>query len=271
MAQESVYIAGRFEQRAALRTFRAVLEDAGYIVVARWLDIPDESSALDGDEITKHLMAQMDLQDLLSCQILLACNIEPKNVSNRGGRHVEFGAALLNGMEIHTIGEEEHIFHHLNFVYRHVDISDFISFRKAWLDNGEKVPNQNPYGAFQVPLWYREFVAAFAQYPGANTKSLREIVHVGLAIASEAGELGDVIKKADRMGDPSDGASYTPYNHEPYYRHPDFRGKLILEMGDVLWYYTQLMRIFNITLDEVMHTNMAKLLSRQEKGTVKMR
>lgn len=70
----------------------------------------------------------------------------------------------------------------------------------------------------------------------------------GLGISGEAGEIADIIKKV------------LFHDHE---LDPD---KLILEMGDLLWYVTFLAEILGTSLDEIMERNVSKLRRRYPSG-----
>jgi NTP pyrophosphatase (non-canonical NTP hydrolase) len=78
-----------------------------------------------------------------------------------------------------------------------------------------------------------------------------------VGLASEAGEVLDVMKKA--------------WFHDEKPR--DFiRKKLVLELGDVVYYLLKTMDLFDISMKEVLEGNRAKLESRHpELGKVKVR
>lgn len=78
-----------------------------------------------------------------------------------------------------------------------------------------------------------------------------------IGLASESGEILDLAKKRwFHTQSPLDG----------------FRGKLILELGDVLFYFLKVMDVFQISLEEVVAGNRAKLESRHpELGKVETR
>jgi phosphoribosyl-ATP pyrophosphohydrolase len=68
-----------------------------------------------------------------------------------------------------------------------------------------------------------------------------------VGLASEAGELLDVGKKMWFHSEkPADF----------------FREKIVLELGDVLYYFLKVLDVFGLTLDEVIRANRAKLASR---------
>jgi len=73
-----------------------------------------------------------------------------------------------------------------------------------------------------------------------------------LGINEEAGELAGKRKKLIRDG----------YG-------PDIRTQMILELGDIMWYNSRLATFLGTTLEEVMDMNVAKLKSRQARGTLR--
>ena len=78
------------------------------------------------------------------------------------------------------------------------------------------------------------------------------IVYPTLGLVNEAGEVAGKIKKIfrDRAGEISD----------------EDREALKHELGDVLWYLTQICTNLDLTLEEVAEANLDKLFSRLERG-----
>lgn len=74
-----------------------------------------------------------------------------------------------------------------------------------------------------------------------------------LGLNGEAGEAAEKIKKAAR-----DGVADWPQHREAVCK----------EMGDVLWYLSQLARDFQLTLQEVADANLEKLRSRTARGVL---
>jgi NTP pyrophosphatase (non-canonical NTP hydrolase) len=81
------------------------------------------------------------------------------------------------------------------------------------------------------------------------------IVYPTLGLASEAGELAGKVKKIFR----DKGGAISPEDREAL-KH---------ELGDVLWYLTQIATELDLTLEEVAGTNIRKLFSRLERGQIK--
>lgn len=81
------------------------------------------------------------------------------------------------------------------------------------------------------------------------------IVYPTLGLANEAGEVAGKVKKIfrDRGGVVS----------------PEDREALKYELGDVLWYLTQICTELDLTLEEVAAANIEKLFSRLERNTIR--
>jgi len=83
---------------------------------------------------------------------------------------------------------------------------------------------------------------------GAN---IERLLTAGVGINAEGGEFLEIIKKMIFQG--------KPWNE-------DNREHLIIELGDVMWYVAQACMALNISLDEVILQNVAKLLKRYPEG-----
>jgi len=81
------------------------------------------------------------------------------------------------------------------------------------------------------------------------------IVYPTLGLANEAGEVAGKIKKIFRDKGGVIGAAD--------------REALKQELGDVLWYLTQICTELDLTLDEVAQANLEKLFSRLERGQIR--
>lgn len=97
---------------------------------------------------------------------------------------------------------------------------------------------------------YSEFVAALAK-PGAAilgdlTPQQADLLHMAIGISGEAGELLDAVKK------------------HTVYQKPIDRANVVEELGDLCWYMQGVMNNLDITLDEILAHNRAKLAKRYE-------
>lgn len=91
---------------------------------------------------------------------------------------------------------------------------------------------------------YQEFTASTAVYPPNDG-----IPYCTLGLTSEAGEVAGKVKKWMR-----DGAPLTP---------------LYGELGDVLWYISQLCNELGWSLEDVLKHNVQKLSDRKERNVIR--
>lgn len=106
---------------------------------------------------------------------------------------------------------------------------------------------------------YQRLAPRTAIYPGAGTSSLLAVAYCALGLANEAGEAAGKVKKVLR-----DHPNVKNFHELP----PELREAIADEVGDVLWYATLLLREMGLTLLGSARRNIAKLYSRQERGTI---
>ncbi len=101
----------------------------------------------------------------------------------------------------------------------------------------------------------------FSEYQKESRKTAKyprpkgmEWTYPALGLPGEAGEVADKIKKVLR----DDNCVVTQ----------ERRDALKKELGDVLWYVAQLATELDLDLDDVAQTNLEKLFSRFERGTI---
>lgn len=94
--------------------------------------------------------------------------------------------------------------------------------------------------------------AATRTFKYDNDMGLPPIAFCALGLTEEAGEVAGKIKK--------------------YYRDTldidTTRDAIRKELGDVLWYLSQVARLWGLTLDSVAHENLAKLADRVKRGVI---
>jgi NTP pyrophosphatase (non-canonical NTP hydrolase) len=83
------------------------------------------------------------------------------------------------------------------------------------------------------------------------------VIYPTLGLVNEAGEVAGKIKKVFRDRDKDGQIS------------EETREALKAELGDVLWYITQVATELNLTLDEIAEYNISKLYDRLERGKIK--
>lgn len=89
-----------------------------------------------------------------------------------------------------------------------------------------------------------------AMYPAVGEK----FVYPALGLAGETGEVLEKVKKIcrDKGGKVDE----------------ETKQELSKEMGDVLWYLAQLATEFDLSFNDIAESNIKKLLSRLERGTI---
>jgi NTP pyrophosphatase (non-canonical NTP hydrolase) len=105
---------------------------------------------------------------------------------------------------------------------------------------------------------YQDAAKQFASYP-------KQVAHeyVLFGLLSEAGEIAGKVKKGLRGDHITTGTNVALYNNET------FRTALVYELGDCLWYLAMICEEFGLDLNDVAVANLAKLLKRQQNGTIK--
>jgi NTP pyrophosphatase (non-canonical NTP hydrolase) len=113
---------------------------------------------------------------------------------------------------------------------------------------------------------YQEACKQFAVYGKSAALSSDDskvipinVTYCALGLASEAGEVAGVIKKAIRDDE---------YLVQRNRFAPDRFDKLLAELGDVMWYASQLATELGVKLEDVCIGNIDKLTARKEKGTL---
>ena len=97
---------------------------------------------------------------------------------------------------------------------------------------------------------YQELARQTARYPDVGSNP----IYPTLGLTGEAGEVADKVKKVLRD---RDGVFDT-----------EICAAIKLELGDVLWYVAQLSSELGFSLEDVASSNLAKLSSRAQRGTL---
>jgi NTP pyrophosphatase (non-canonical NTP hydrolase) len=97
---------------------------------------------------------------------------------------------------------------------------------------------------------YQEFTGTVAAYPNVG----ENFIYPTLGLAGESGEVAEKIKKVlrDQGGVISD----------------EKREEIKKELGDVLWYVSQISAELGLKLDDVASFNVEKLSSRRDRGVI---
>jgi NTP pyrophosphatase (non-canonical NTP hydrolase) len=121
-----VYLASPYPMRDVALEVRAWLRAHDVYVTSRWLDGP---KPLDVEN------ANMDLDDIMAAQALVLINPTRWANEGTGGRHTELGFALGNGMPVFILGEKSNVFHTLDTVFIHEDLTSLCAALNAYQIN----------------------------------------------------------------------------------------------------------------------------------------
>ncbi|NQV00435.1 MAG: nucleoside triphosphate pyrophosphohydrolase family protein [Parcubacteria group bacterium] len=97
---------------------------------------------------------------------------------------------------------------------------------------------------------YQEKSRKTAVYPDKDNN----FIYTTLGLVGESGEIAEKIKKVFRDGD----GTITD----------EKRKELNKELGDVLWYLSQMASELKLSLDDIAEKNIKKLYSRKDRGTL---
>lgn len=109
-----IYLASRYSRIAEMQACRDDLIKVGFTVTSRWVN--GEHQAADDDTAAWRRFAQEDFVDLNAADTVVSFTEPPRTGPTRGGRHVEFGAALALGKGLIVVGHRENVFHALSAV-----------------------------------------------------------------------------------------------------------------------------------------------------------
>ena len=118
-----VYLAGPYQWKDQIIGYANAARAVGIEITSFWLEEPHDSKIqlkdLPEEEHTAY--ALRDLRDIDAADALVLFAVPPTDTPiPRAGRHVEFGYALAQGLEIFVVGGKENIFHYLPWV-KHVE------------------------------------------------------------------------------------------------------------------------------------------------------
>lgn len=119
---------------------------------------------------------------------------------------------------------------------KHVDFERYIEFVDAVTSDASK-----------------DFIALSERLVELDGKgaNIERLLTAGVGINAEGGEFLEIIKKMVFQG--------KPWND-------DNREHLIIELGDIMWYVAQACNALGITMDDVVATNVNKLMKRYPGG-----
>jgi len=111
-------------------------------------------------------------------------------------------------------------------------------------------------GSSRVVEEYQEFIKATKWYEHAGEKTQREVNYLILGLAGETGEVADYFKKIVREAGMINDAAYIQLMAD------GGTDKLLDELGDVAWYFFNLLDTLGINLETLLIQNAYKLHQR---------
>jgi hypothetical protein len=122
-----VYLAARYSRHPEMQEYARQLRAAGFEITSRWINgnhqvmlngepLGPEREALfesnhESMETQRREFAGHDWDDLLAADVVISFTEQPRTGGTRGGRHVEFGAALALQKRCIVVGWRENVFH----------------------------------------------------------------------------------------------------------------------------------------------------------------
>lgn len=97
---------------------------------------------------------------------------------------------------------------------------------------------------------YADKASTFAVYPDASTGKKGELMYLALGLSNESGEVAGKVKKLYRDGELD---------------IESFRA----ELGDVMWYWSNLCHCLGMNPTSILNENIAKLQDRMLRGVIK--
>lgn len=124
----SVYLAARYSRHPEMQGYAEQLRAVGFTITSRWINGshqvmlngeplgPEREAMFESDhesmEAQRREFAQHDWDDLMAADIVVSFTEQPRTAGgSRGGRHVEFGAALAAGKRCIIVSWRENVFH----------------------------------------------------------------------------------------------------------------------------------------------------------------
>lgn len=120
------YISARYGRKEEARALALEIQGLEHTITSLWLwQVESEMGYAEGNAQTIKF-ARRDVQEIDDCDVFVALSEVPENPWGRGGRHVEFGAAMRIKKQLIVIGPLENLFHYLPEVTVYSTKADFL-------------------------------------------------------------------------------------------------------------------------------------------------
>ena len=104
---------------------------------------------------------------------------------------------------------------------------------------------------------HQGFCAETSWYKHAHESSAREMAYLIYGLVGETGETADAFKKIIRETGFTDDEAYSQLIFQP-----DVLENMLLELGDIFWYFTRILHVLGVDLDDLLIMNTWKLHTR---------
>ena len=135
-----IYVAAPWKDKPLAREAKRKLEADGFVVTSRWVDFhenkPADQSGLNYDKDTLLQEARQDVEDVMTCDILILLNTQ-KRGEETSGKAVETGLAMAWLKPVIVVGEVSNIFHHLCPVV--ATLEDAVKTIRGWEEQRSRI------------------------------------------------------------------------------------------------------------------------------------
>lgn len=288
-----VYVASHFAEKELSRKIREQLQANGHVCTSRWLD--EEPATDPADHEFRQKVALMDVDDVISGDVLVFRNPPESQKKGTGGRRVEFGIAVAYGKPILILGgPSETVFDDLPNVTICPDMESVLGklreIERDWIARKSA-------GTFFDE--YQDWTVVTSQYPGVNTGS-PAAVHYN--VVGMIGELGETVwiwlkrvvdtpfpnrdlksrlmrlylevvriaREAEDLKRPIRDGVLTgfPEKWDPPLTAAELN-KALDEGGDQGWYFGRYFVELGVKLSNVFKTNVVKLMRRLKESQIR--
>ena len=129
-----VYVAADLDQQKEARTLADALTERGHEIVSSWIYIPGlRELEISGIPEEKANIAVTEIAEVCCADCLVVFTKEAPLYS-LGGRHVEMGIAMGNGIDVIVIGPRENVFHYHPSIRRYWSAED--ALESEWTIKG---------------------------------------------------------------------------------------------------------------------------------------
>lgn len=124
-----IYLAAPFGDKFQMQKVRDQLQKLGHEVTSQWIDV-EHTSDQGATEEEMNNFCMMDVCDVQDADILIAFSRPRNEPSPGGGRHVEYGIAMMLDKHIIVVGPRgEHIFHRWPGVLFFATVDELLLYR----------------------------------------------------------------------------------------------------------------------------------------------